>query len=65
MNTATAKYGVEEVDIELAPGMTIGQVIDRARAALGCGDSVKGLVNGIEMPMEAVVQASRSMRVPR
>lgn len=53
----TIRYGVESIDRNLIAPVTIGHLRQDAniKAALGYGDSVKFLINGVEMGNDVIV----------
>lgn len=57
MQKVTVRYGVDSINKTFEIPVTIGQLRRNAeiRAALGYGDNIKLLINGVEMPDDAVV----------
>jgi len=57
MQKVTIRYGVDSINKTFEIPVTIGQLRNNQeiRAALGYGDNVKLLINGVEMPDNAVV----------
>ena len=49
-------YGIEEFQVNSTAPMTFGQLRRdyNAKAALGYGDNVRMLLNGVEMPDDAI-----------
>jgi len=57
MQKVTIRYGVDSINKTFEIPVTIGGIRRNTeiRAALGYGDNIKLLINGIEMPDDAVV----------
>lgn len=57
MQKVTIKYGIESLDKSFTIPVTIRQLRTDAniKAVLGYGDNVRLLINGVEMPDDAVV----------
>lgn len=55
----TVKYGFDQASATLWPGARFQDLKNdqNVRAALGYGDNVRMLMNGVEMPLDAVVPA--------
>ena len=56
-NTVTIRYGMEETRVDLAEDAKFADLKANRnlRASLGYGDNIKMLVQGIEMPNDAIV----------
>lgn len=56
-NVVTVRYGLETTTADLPEGAKFVDIRNNRnlRASLGYGDNVKMIVNGIEMPLDALV----------
>lgn len=56
MKRVSMRYGTTEITREVPEGTTCGQLAQDSsiKALLGCGDNVRFLLNGIEMPAQAM-----------
>jgi hypothetical protein len=65
MKTITVKYGVDSVTKQVESNVTFGdlQQGDAFKAALGFGDNVKALVNGIEQDMDTSIPDGAVVRL--
>jgi hypothetical protein len=65
MKTITVKYGVDSVTKQVDESFTFGdlQDSDPIKAALGYGDNVKALVEGIEQDKGTIIPAGSSVRL--
>ena len=65
MKTITVKYGVDSITKQVEDGFTFGDLkeSDPIKAALGYGDNVKTLVDGIEQDADTVIPAGASVRL--
>lgn len=57
MQQVTIRYGIDSITKQFTVPVTIGSLKNDAsvRAALGFGDNVKALINGVEMGDDVVV----------
>lgn len=57
MIQVTVRYGLEQETVQLPMNSRFADIRDNMslRASLGYGDNIKLLVNGVEMPMDAIV----------
>jgi hypothetical protein len=57
MKKITIRYGIESITKEVSCSMTVGQVKTNPTfsAALGYGNNVDALINGVSVPNEAIV----------
>ena len=65
MKTITARYGVDSVTKQVESSFTFGDLAesDTFKAALGFGDNVKTLVNGIEQDKETSIPDGATVRL--
>ena len=65
MKKITVEYGVDSVTKQVETGFTFGdlQEHDAIKAALGYGDNVKALVNGIEQNRGTVIPDGAVVRL--
>lgn len=65
MHKIQIRYGCESISKDFPHNTTIGQVVKdpNIKAVLGFGDNVKALVNGVEMPMEAVIPQGGTLTI--
>lgn len=63
MKTINVKYGIASYPANLDDYATFNELIhDRnIKAALGCGDNVRALVNGAPMPLDAMIPAGANV----
>lgn len=61
----TTRYGLNTVTREVPDGATVADLLrdPNIKAGLGFSDNVKALVNGVELPMNAQLQASSTVVV--
>jgi hypothetical protein len=61
----TIRYGLNSVTRDFPPGITVGQVLrdPNVKAGLGYSDNVKGLLNGVELPPDAILQPDTALVV--
>jgi len=57
MVQVTVRYGLDQHSVSIPLESRFGDLVHNSelRAALGYGDNIKLLVNGVEMPMDAKV----------
>lgn len=57
MHKINLRYGAESITKEVPHATTIAQLVQdpNIKSVLGYGDNIKVLINGVEMPMDAVV----------
>lgn len=65
MKTITVKYGVDSVTKQVEDDFSFGdlQADDAFKAALGFGDRIKALVEGIEQEANTVIPAGATVRL--
>jgi hypothetical protein len=65
MKNITVKYGVDSFTKQVEEGFTFGdlEASDSFKAALGFGDNVKALVDGIEQDKRTVIPAGATVRL--
>jgi hypothetical protein len=65
MKTITVKYGVDSVSKQVESDFTFGDLAasDAFKAALGFGDNVKALVNGIEQAKDTRIPDDATVRL--
>ena len=65
MKNITVKYGVDSINKQVDDNFTFGDLQDNdsIKAALGYGDNVKALVDGIEQDPGTIIPAGASVRL--
>jgi hypothetical protein len=65
MKSITVKYGVDSINKQVDDDFTFGDLQDHdpIKAALGYGDNVKALVDGIEQDKGTMIPAGASVRL--
>jgi hypothetical protein len=65
MKNITVKYGVDSINKQVDDDLTFGDLQDNdsIKAALGYGDNVKALVDGIEQDKGTIIPAGASVRL--
>ncbi len=65
MKNISVKYGVDSINKQVDDDFTFGDLQDNdsIKAALGFGDNVKALVDGIEQDKGTVIPAGASVRL--
>ena len=65
MKNITVKYGVDSITKQVESGFTFGDLQDHdgLKGALGYGDNVKALVDGIEQDRATVIPAGATVRL--
>jgi hypothetical protein len=65
MKNITVKYGVDSINKQVEDDFTFGdlQESDSFKAALGFGDNVKALVDGIEQDKGTIIPSGASVRL--
>ena len=65
MKNISVKYGVDSINKQVDDDFTFGDLQDHdsIKAALGYGDNVKALVDGIEQDPGTVIPAGASVRL--
>jgi hypothetical protein len=65
MKSITIKYGVDQITKQVEDNLTFGELQnhDGIKAALGYGDNIKTLVDGIEQDDDTVIPANATVRV--
>ena len=65
MKTITVKYGVDSITKQVADDFTFGDLQDHDsfKAALGYGDRIKALIDGIEQDPGTVIPPGATVRL--
>jgi hypothetical protein len=65
MKSITVKYGVDSINKQVEDDFTFGDLpaSDSIKAALGFGDNVKALVDGIEQDKATIIPPGTSVRL--
>ena len=65
MKSITVQYGVDSITKQVESGFTFGELqeCDTFKAALGFGDNIKALVNGIEQSRSTVIPDGATVRI--